>query len=68
MNNKKRSSNKIQKLNTKAKREADKEHKARTNRDAAEAITSIVGITEEASRLIVEAIAKGKVPSVKIEY
>lgn len=56
----------------KAKREADKAHKAKINNEALGAIAgvivdSIVNSTE-ASRMIVEAIAKGQIPHVKIVY
>lgn len=51
-----------------ARREADKNHKASINNAAVAAIMSECGITEETAKSIVIAIAKGKIPSVKISY
>jgi len=50
------------------KREANKKHNAKINNAAAKAIISASGITKAQSESIIVAIAKGKVPNVKISY
>lgn len=49
-------------------REANKKHRARVNREAAEAIREITRCTELAAKNVVTAIALGKIPHVKISY
>jgi hypothetical protein len=56
-----------------AKREADKKHRARINNEALEALTTVMtgdGLLSAgaAAKAVVEAIAKGLIPHVKIRY
>lgn len=51
-----------------AKREADTKHRAKINREALAAISIAAGITEDAAKPIVEAIARGAIPHVTIRY
>jgi hypothetical protein len=56
-----------------AKREADKKHKAKVNNEALNAIVSecnsdSVDITPEIAKAVIEAIAKGLIPHIKISY
>jgi hypothetical protein len=51
-----------------AKREADTKHRAKINREALAAISIAAGITEDAAKPIVEAIARGAIPHVQIRY
>lgn len=50
-----------------AAREADKENRRKVNRSILEAMTA-VGISEDHGKLLISAIAGGKVPNVKIAY
>ena len=50
-----------------AKREADKRHKARVNNEALQALIA-AGLPETHARAAIEAVAKGLVPHVKIQY
>jgi hypothetical protein len=50
-----------------AKREADKQHKAKINRQALTALKA-AGVSEEVGKLVIEAIAKGQIPNIKISY
>lgn len=50
-----------------AKREADKKHRARVNNEVLSALAS-AGLSEADARTAVEAIAKGLVPHVRIQY
>lgn len=50
-----------------AAREADRAHKTRTNGEAAKAIQA-AGVTAAAAGKIIQAIADGKIPHVKISY
>ena len=49
-------------------REKDKEHKAKTHTEAINALVATCSLTEENAVLVVNAIAQGKVPNVKIAY
>jgi colicin import membrane protein len=51
-----------------AEREADHKHKAKINREALAAISIAAGISEEAAKPIVEAIARGAIPHITISY
>lgn len=51
----------------KSKREENKAHKTRINREALAALVN-GGITEEVAQLCITMIAKGEVPAVKINY
>lgn len=53
--------------NEAAAREADRAHKTRTNGEAAKAIQA-AGVTAAAAGKIIQAIADGKIPHVKISY
>lgn len=50
------------------KREANKNHRAKINRAALQALVDNAGLDEAAARKVVQAIAKGQVPRVKMEY
>lgn len=50
------------------KREADKKHRAHINNTALEALSTLNGISKAAAKSVVEAIAKGEIPNVKISY
>ncbi|OJW20518.1 MAG: hypothetical protein BGO51_21990 [Rhodospirillales bacterium 69-11] len=50
-----------------AKREADKKHRARINNEALGGLVA-AGLTEDQGKAVVEAIAKGQIPNVKITY
>ena len=52
-------------------READRAHKGRVNREARDAIQKVMGtlaLNTELAKHIVEAIAKGEIPHVRISY
>jgi hypothetical protein len=49
-------------------REKDKEHKAKTHTEAINALVATCSLTEENAVLVVNAIAQGKVPNVKVVY
>ncbi|OWK42168.1 hypothetical protein FRUB_04246 [Fimbriiglobus ruber] len=56
-----------------AKREADKKHKSKVNNEALNGIVAhcnsdTVDVTPEIAKAVVEAIAKGLIPHVKIRY
>jgi hypothetical protein len=51
-----------------AKRESHTKHRAKINREALAAISIASGITEDAAKPIVEAIARGAIPHVSIRY
>lgn len=50
------------------RRMRNKQHKGKVNREAAEAIESIANVSTVTAKKIVEAIIKGKVPNVTINY
>ena len=49
-------------------RERNTRHKGQVNLAAAEAITEASNVSPETAKKIVAAIAKGKIPAVRIEY
>jgi colicin import membrane protein len=51
-----------------AKREANKKHRAKINREAAEAIAATTGLDDTQCKAVIEAIAKAQVPHVQINY
>lgn len=51
-----------------AKREANKRHRASINRAAVDALVASTGITEDAAKSVVTAIAHGDVPRISISY
>jgi colicin import membrane protein len=51
-----------------AKREADTKHRGKINREALAAIAIAGGISEDAAKQIVEALARGAIPHVTIRY
>lgn len=55
-----------------AKREADKKHRAKINNEAIDALVTVLAgdtyLARTAATAIIEAIAKGTVPHVKISY
>lgn len=50
------------------RRAADREHKARINNEACEALHKVIGFTEASAKAAVRAIANGKIPHVGISY